>query len=156
MLQNINNMKKPMIYYAISIFIGCLSALMLCQSVIVGAVITASFFTIFIFTMDKKFFVINMIFFLMGMLSFTMYFNLKVSNHIEIRVLDKKGYYYQGNYKGRKLILSGKISGIKEGEKLKVYGKFESGKDYSRGIIGEYNIENILSVRMISSIIYMM
>jgi ComEC/Rec2-related protein len=141
MLQNINNMKKPMIYYAISIFIGCLSALMLCQSVIVGAVITASFFTIFFFTMDKKFFVINMIFFLMGMLSFTMYFNLKVSNHIEIRVLDKKGYYYQGDYKGRKLILSGKISDIKEGEKLKVYGKFESGKDYSRGIIGKYNIE---------------
>lgn len=141
MLRNINNMKKPMIYYAISIFIGCLSALMLCQSVIVGAVITASFFTIFIFTMDKKFFVINMIFFLMGMLSFTMYFNLKVSNRIEVRVIDKKGYYYQGDYKGRKLILSGKISGIKEGEKLKVYGKFENGKDYSRGIIGKYNIE---------------
>ena len=141
MLQNISNMKKPMIYYAISIFIGCLSALMLYQSVIVGAVITASFFTIFFFTIDKKFFIINMIFFLMGMLSFTMYFNLKVSNNIEVRVIDKKGYYYQGDYKGRKLILSGKVTGIKEGEKLKVYGKFESGKDYARGIIGKYNIE---------------
>jgi len=137
----LENIKKPMIYYAVSVFIGCLSAFMLYQNVILGAVIAASFFTIFFFTIEKKFFIINIIFFLMGVFSFIMYFNLKVSNHIEIRVIDKKGYYYQGNYKGRKLILSGKIKGIKEGEKLEVYGKPENYKDYPRGIIGKYNIE---------------
>ena len=63
-------MKRPMVYYAISVFIGCLSALMVFQNAIVGAVIAASFFAIFFFTIDKKFFVINMIFFLMGMISF--------------------------------------------------------------------------------------
>lgn len=138
----VDKMKRPMIYYAMSMFIGCLSALMLYQNVIVGAVITASFFTILFFTIDKKSFGINVIFFLMGILSFTMYFNLKVSSYIEIRVIEKKGYYYQGDYKGRKLILSGKINGIKEGEKLKAYGKFQSSKDYSRGIVGKYTIEN--------------
>ena len=35
----------------------------------------------------------------------------------------------------------GKTNDFKEGEKLKVYGKFESNKDYSRGIIGKYNVE---------------
>lgn len=141
MLKNIDNMKKPVIYYAISVFIGCLSASMLYQNVILGAVIAASFFTIFFFTIDRKFFIVNMIFFLMGIFSFITYFNLKVPNYIEIRVVDKKGYYYQGNYKGRKLILSGKIKGIKEGEKLEVHGKFQNDKDYPRGIIGKYNIE---------------
>lgn len=137
----LENIKKPMIYYAVSVFIGCLSAFVLYQNLIIGAVIAASFFTIFFFTIDRNFFIINIIFFLMGIFSFMMYFNLKVPNHIEVRVDDKKGYYYQGNYKGRKLMLSGKIKDIKEGEKLDVYGKFESNKDYPRGIIGKYDIE---------------
>jgi ComEC/Rec2-related protein len=137
----VENIKKPMIYYAVSVFMGCLSAFVLYQNLIIGAVIAASFFTIFFFTTDRNFFLINAIFFLMGIFSFMMYFNLKVPNHIEVRVVDKKGYYYQGNYKGRKLILSGKIKEIKEGEKLEVYGKFESNKEYPRGIIGKYNIE---------------
>lgn len=141
MVKNIDNMKKPMIYYAISVFIGCLSAFVLYQNVILGAVIAASFFTIFFFTVDRKFFIVKIIFFLMGIFGFIVYFNLKVPNHIEIRVIDKKGYYYQGNYKGRKLLLDGKIKGIKEGEKLEVQGKFQSNKDYPKGIIGKYDIE---------------
>lgn len=137
----LENIKRPMIYYAVSVFIGCFSAFISYQNLILGAVIAASFFTILFFTIDKKFFIINTIFFLMGIFSFMMYFNLKVPSHIEVRVIDKKGYYYQGNYKGRKLILAGKIKDIKEGEKLEVYGKFEGEKDYPRGIIGKYNIE---------------
>lgn len=135
-------MKKPMVYYAVSIFIGCFSILMLFINVIIGAVIAASFFTIFFFTLDRKFFTINILFFLIGIFSFVIYFNLSPPNFIEVRVIQNKGYFCIGDYKGRKLILSGKVSDFKEGEKLKAYGKFKKERDYSRGVIGKYTIKN--------------
>lgn len=135
-------MKRPLLYYAISLFIGSLFTYTLFQNALVGAVIAASFFAIFFFTLDKRFFIINILFFFIGMATFTMYFNIQVPDSAYIRVIEKKGYYYLADYKGRKIILTGKIGTIKEGEKLIAYGKFQSNKEYSRGIIGKYKIEN--------------
>lgn len=134
-------MKRPIVYYAISLFIGCISTLMLFQSIIAGAVITASLFAIFFFTLDKKFFIINTLFFLIGALSYMMYFDLKVPNSAEVRVIENKGYYYIANYKGRRLILNGKTTKLKEGQKLLISGKFKKEINYSRGIIGTYKVE---------------
>lgn len=135
-------MKRPLLYYAISLFIGCLSTYTLFQNALVGAVIAASFFAIFFFTLDKKFFIISMLFFFIGIVTFTMYFNIQVPSSVDIRVIQKKGYYYLADYKGRKIILTGKVGNIEEGERLIAYGKFESNKEFSRGIIGKYKIEN--------------
>lgn len=134
-------MKRPLLYYTISLYIGCVSTLMLFESYIAGAVIAASFFAIFFFTLDKKFFIINALFFLIGVLSYIMYFNLKVPNSAEVRVVENKGYYYIANYKGRKITLSGNTGKIKEGQKLLLYGKFSKNVDYSRGIIGTYKVQ---------------
>lgn len=134
-------MKRPLIYYFISVFIGCLSSLLLYENALIGAVVAASFFAIFFFTLNKNFFMINMIFFIVGMISFILYFNVKVCNPIELRIVQNKGYYCLGYYKGRKVALNGRIDKVKEGEILRVYGKFQNNKDYPRGIIGTYKIE---------------
>jgi competence protein ComEC len=87
-------MKRPMVYYASSTFTGCLCALMLFQNAVIGAVVAASFFAIFFFTIDKKFLIINIFFFLIGVLSFNIYFNIRIPRHLEVRIISKKGYYY--------------------------------------------------------------
>lgn len=134
-------MKRPLIYYSISVFIGCVSSMMLYENALIGAVIAASFFAILFFTLDEKFFIINILFFAIGIFSFTMYFNIKIPDTIEVRLTENKGYYYVSSYKGRKILLSGKISKIKEGERIKIYGTFKNDKDFSRGVIGNYKVD---------------
>lgn len=134
-------MKRPLIYYFISVFIGCLSSVLLYENALIGAVITASFFVVFFFTLSKRFFILNILFFIVGILSFMLYFNVKIYTPIELRVVQNKGYYCLGNYKGRKIVMNGKINKIKEGEVVKIYGKFQNNKDYARGVIGTYKID---------------
>ncbi|NMM61963.1 ComEC/Rec2 family competence protein [Clostridium sp. P21] len=135
-------MKKPLVYYAISLFIGCLSALMLFKSVIAGAVITASLFVILFLNIDRKFFYINIAFFFTGVLSFMMYFYIQVPENVNVRIIERKGYYYLANYKGRKLILKGNIAKFQEGEKISAHGKLQKEMDLERGIVGVYKIKN--------------
>lgn len=134
-------MRRPLIYYSISVSIGCISSMMLYENALIGAVITASFFAILFFTLDEKFFIINILFFAIGISSFTIYFNIKVPGTIEVRMTENKGYYYVSSYKGRKILLNGKVSRIKEGERVKIYGTFKNDKDFSRGVIGNYKVD---------------
>ncbi len=140
-------MKKPLVYYAISLFTGCLCTLMLLQNFIGGAVIAASFFAILFFTIDKNFFYINTCFFFIGALTFTLYFNVKVPKTINVRIMEKSNFYCLSEYKGRKLILKGNVKKLKEGEKIIVHGKFEKEKDLKRGIIGVYKVEKYKSCK---------
>lgn len=133
-------MKRPLIYYSISVFIGSLCSMMLYENAIIGAVIAASFFAILFFTMDKKFFIINILFFFIGISSFIMYFNIRIPGTIEVRMLENKGYYCLGSYKGRRIELSGNVSKIKEGENIKIYGTFKDNKDFSRGVVGTFKV----------------
>ncbi|MBV7273042.1 ComEC/Rec2 family competence protein [Clostridiaceae bacterium UIB06] len=134
-------MKRPLIYYFVSVFIGCLSSLLLYENALIGAVITASFFAVLFFTLNKNFFILNMLFLIVGALSFVLYFNIKIYNPIELRITENKGYYCLAEYKGRKILVNGKVNKIEEGKLLKVYGKFENNKDYTSGIVGTYKID---------------
>ncbi len=134
-------MKKPLVYYAISLFIGCLSAMLLFKSTIWGAVISASLFAILFFNIDRKFFYINICFFFIGIFSFMLYFHIKVPQNVNIRITEKKGYYYLANYKGRKLILKGNIAKLQEGEKVRVNGEFQKEMNLEKGIVGVYKVK---------------
>ncbi|WP_185649218.1 ComEC/Rec2 family competence protein [Clostridium sp. DJ247] len=114
--------------------------LILQENVFIGAVIAASFFAVLFFTLDKRVFAISIVFFLTAIISFQLYFSIEVPNIIEVRITQKFGYNWLGEYKGRKLIISGKINKLEEGKKIKAYGKFDYNKQYSRGIIGKYNV----------------
>lgn len=140
-------MRRPLVYYAISCFIACLSMSVLYENVIIGAVIAASFFAILFFTIDSKALIINILFFIITVISFQMYFNIGINDAVEVRITEKKDYYSLGNYKGRKILLAGKTSKLKEGEKIKAYGNFEGNKDYIRGIVGKYNVKNYIVLK---------
>jgi competence protein ComEC len=71
-----------------------------------------------------------------------LYFYIEIPQSVNIRITEKKSYYYLANYKGRKLILKGNISKLQEGEKVRVHGKFEKEMDLERGIVGVYKVKN--------------
>ncbi len=59
-------MEKPLIYYAISVFLGCISVLLLFNNILLGAVFTASFLIIIFINEDSKNFYYNFIIFYFG------------------------------------------------------------------------------------------
>ncbi|WP_175429423.1 ComEC/Rec2 family competence protein [Clostridium acetireducens] len=135
-------MNKPIIYYTISLIIGCIFSLCIFErSIILGAAISASFLIIIFCTVDKKYFIIICLFFILGVIDFNLFFNIKVENKIEVRVKQKKDYYCIANYKGRSLLLKGNLKNIEEGQKIKAYGNFQRDMNYSFGSIGNYNID---------------
>lgn len=134
-------MKRPLVFYAISTALGCLSTLTFYDNAILGAVIAASFFVILLFTLDIRFVAINCIFFILGIFSFNIYFNINITNPTEVRVIDKRNYYYIGEFKGRKILITGKVYKLEEGDKIKVYGSFKRERDVSRGIVGNYKVD---------------
>lgn len=135
-------MKRPLVFYSISTAIGCLSTMEFFNDFIVGMTIAVLFFIIYFFTLDRKFFIINAMFFILASFSFMCYFNMYLDTNEKIRVVQKKSYYFIGNFKGRKVILTGKTEKLEEGSRIEAYGSFEKNNDFSRGIIGRYTIKN--------------
>lgn len=135
-------MKRPLVFYAISTAIGCLSTMEFFDNFIVGVLIAILFFIIYFFTLDRKFFIINFIFFLLASFSFMCYFNVHLNGNSKIRVVQKKNYYFIGDFKGRKVILKGKTDKLEEGSNVEACGNFQKNNDFSRGIVGTYNIKS--------------
>ncbi|MCC9294206.1 ComEC/Rec2 family competence protein [Clostridium sp. WLY-B-L2] len=132
-------MKRPLVFYSVSLYLGCLFVLLFLDSILAAALVAAFFLIILFFTLEIKAFTINVLFFLFGIFSFCIYFNVSIQNPVEIRIVDSKNYYFIGDFKGRKIILEGKTKGLEEGQKItKVYGRFQKNFDIENGFIGNY------------------
>lgn len=142
-------MKKPLVYYAVSLFLGCYSALILNYNIVIGAVIAASFLIIILCTVDYKSFIcIIYIFFILGIACFYFYNMIDVPDNISIRVIKVDKYYSTGNYRNRTLILNGKLDTGLEGHKIYISGKFDKKPQYDKGIIGVFNINKYTKDRI--------
>lgn len=132
---------RPLVFYAVSLYLGCISYILFKDIAFLGAVLTASFLIIIFFTIEKRFFAIIISFFLLGFFSSLAYYNLISFDKIEtIRVKEIKDFYSIGEIKGKKVILKGNIQGVLEGDKILVHGGFEEKGDYYRGIVGEFYV----------------
>ncbi|MCD3298291.1 ComEC/Rec2 family competence protein, partial [Clostridium botulinum C/D] len=141
-------MDRPLIYYALSVYIACISLMILQNSVIMAIGLVLLFFIVLFLAIDIKSFILIISFFLVGCLSFYTYFNVTLyTNKNSVRIIQKKKGGYIGNYKGRKVILLGKFKNVKEGNRLIVSGKFSDNKDYSRGIIGEFKVDDYKKIK---------
>lgn len=135
-------MKRPLIYYCIAILLGCLSSSIFLNNVFLGAALAASFLTIIFFCEERKNFIIIIIFFIIGFISFYNYFNINIGNSAEITVIDKSYGRTTGEFRGRKIILTGNTKELYIGNKVIINGKFNRKTNYSYGEIGEYNIND--------------
>jgi len=137
-------MARPLVYYAITIFMGCFTCLILINNPILGAVIAASFLAIMYFTINKKFFYLVVCFFIIGGINYFCYFNINLpsAQSYKVRISQKSTYYCTAKYGNKKIVLEGNISELTQGRNVIVNGSFKKLPEYDRGIVGTYTVKN--------------
>lgn len=134
---------KPIVFYAVSFYISCISYVVFDSNSLLGAVTAASFLIIILLTVDKRFSVIIGGFFIAGVVAIHAYYSFAAMDKLEtIRISKIKDYYSVGSAKGRNIIIKGNLEGLEEGDKVLAKGKFEKQADYNRGTIGSFYVED--------------
>ncbi|AGK97060.1 ComEC/Rec2 family competence protein [Clostridium pasteurianum] len=138
-------MDKPLIYFCISMVIGCLCAFILKNNLVLDVAIAASFFICIFLTCEKKYTLIMVGFFILGFLSFNFYFDINLDNKSSytVRIITKNKFYAVGSYEGRNINISGNIFDVNEGEKIRATGEFKKDIDYSKGNLGTLKVKYI-------------
>ena len=131
-------------YYAVTIFMGCLTCLILINSPILGAIIAVFFLATMYFTIDKKFFYIIVCFFIISVINYYSYFNINLPNSakLKVRITDKSTYYCSARCDNKKIILEGNIFELSEGRSVWINGNFQKAAVYEKGIVGTYTVKN--------------
>lgn len=135
-------MARPLVYYAITLFMGCVACLILINNPILGAVIAASFLACMYFTINKNYFYLIICFFIIGGVNYYSYFNINLPNtqNLKVRILEKNKYYCYAKCNNKKIILQGSIYALTEGSNILIKGNFEKIPVYERGIVGTYTV----------------
>ncbi|EJO5347220.1 ComEC/Rec2 family competence protein [Clostridium botulinum] len=136
-------MERPLVYYAISVFLGCISTLLLFNNILIGAVFTASFLIIIFINEHFKNFILILLFFVLSMFSFYSYFSIDVPHNIKVRIVKKEKYYCFGEYKGRNVFIIGKTKGLEEGVKTTIEGNFTKDIRYNSGSLGSFKVKKV-------------
>lgn len=135
---------KPLVYYASAIYLGCIVYVFSTESIFLGAVLAASFLIIILLTIEKRYCIIIILFFVFGIMSNLAYYKYNYFGSLEkIKVTKINGFYGTGKINGKNLIIKGNLKDIQVGESILAHGKFEVKKDYYKGLVGEYNIEKV-------------
>lgn len=138
-------MDRPLIYFCISMVIGCIFALVLQVNLFLDVAIAASFFIVIFLNYEKKYSFIIIGFFIIGFLNFNLYFNMDLDDKSSytFRIITKNKFYATGNYKGRNISISGNIFDVQQGEKITVTGEFEKNIDYESGNLGNFKVKYV-------------
>lgn len=137
-------MPKPLVYFGVSLFLGCFFTFLFFYIFYLGAVMAAFFLIIMLFTVEKNYILQIFIFFVIGVMSVLIYFNIDLNTHNlnKVRIIEKNSYYVIGSYKGRKVVISGNLNNINEGQEVALKGNFIKENNYSKGILGTFNVKS--------------
>lgn len=135
---------KPLVYYSAALYLSCVIYVFYTESKFLGAVIAASFLMIILITIEKKFSLVIIAFFILGLLSSLVYYNYNHFADLEkVKIVKVNSFYGVGRINGRNLIIKGDIKNLEPGDSILAYGKFENEKDYYKGMVGVYTITKI-------------
>lgn len=111
-------MVRPLVYYAVAIFVGSLTCLILINNPFVGVFIAISFLYIMYFTINRKFFYLLVCFFIIGVINYYCYFNINLpkSQKVKVRISQKSTYYCTAKCDNKIIVLEGDIADLKRGE----------------------------------------
>ncbi|MGH4051001.1 MAG: ComEC/Rec2 family competence protein [Clostridium sp.] len=137
-------MARPLVYYAVTIFIGCFTCLILINNPIFGVIIATLFLTVMYFNISRNFFYIVLCFFLIGVINYYCYFNVNMPTQqkIKVRISQKSVYYCTAKYGNKIIVLEGNSEGLILGRNVYLSGSFIKVPEYERGIVGSYTVKN--------------
>lgn len=139
-------MSRPLAYYAIALLIGLISSvLFLNHYFILGAVVTASFLWIVFITIKSKFSYIMIFIYIIGFINIYLYYKVPQDFTGKLRIIENKKLYSLGEYKNKKYCITGNIEDVKEGQLITADFVVDKNPVYSKGIVGEIKLTNILN-----------
>lgn len=135
-------MRRPLLFLAVSLCFGCIVSFLLFKNIFIGAAAAASFLGINFFTTERHLSIINAGFFIIGIISFFMYFNFVVpkSGYLDLRIITQTSYSSMGSFQGRNIMLIGNIKDFKAGDRVRVYGPYKQDINYGEGILGYVSV----------------
>jgi len=137
-------MARPLVYYAVTIFIGCFTCLILIDNLIFGIIIAMLFLAVMYLNISRRFFYIVFCFFIIGVTNYYCYFNINMPTlqKIKVRISQKSAYYCTAKYGNKIIVLEGDSSGLILGRNVYLSGSFKKLAEYERGIVGTYTVKN--------------
>lgn len=138
-------MDRPFVYLFVGLFTGIAACtLFVYTNIIVALILAIVLFSIIFKTLPIKIAIFIMSYFILGIISFNMYFRFNMPREFaEARIIEDKGYYYIAEYEGRKLKVTNAKDSLELGRSYLLQGEFQGEPNYSRGIIGTFIIENL-------------
>lgn len=139
--RSVEKVGNPICYIAISIILSVLVYGIYDRNSIIAVILIGTYFIYLLFDKGKEFTFLMGIFFIIGIVININYYNIIIADKFydEIRIVETKGYYTIGEYKGRRFYVQSDASNIKLGDKLFIKGIFEEKLD-KEGIIGSIEI----------------
>lgn len=135
---------KPLVYYAVSLYLSCIAFIVFTENKSLGAVIAASFLIIIFFTIDKRFFILICCFFVIGLMANFIYYKAVNLDNIEsVRIIKINEFSSIAKVNGRKVLIDGNLKDIQEGNNIFIKGKFEPKIDYLKGTLGTFYVDEV-------------
>lgn len=137
-------MDRPFIHIFMGLVVGITASLLLVYfNIIIAICLVIPYVVIIDKTLNKKFFLIMIGYFVLGIISFNLYFNYSIpKDFVEVRLLENRGYYIIGEGNGRKVKIFNMKEDFKLGNKYLLQGKFDKIPIYNKGIIGSFDVKS--------------
>ena len=147
--ENINEIKSPIIYMAISLFFGNLCYGIYGESKEMAIVVAIFFFSLSYGYKKIKFLGFMIIFFSLGVIGNLLYYNLASKEDFsgKVRIKEQKAYYTLAEYNGRRVYLDYENYKFNINENYYVKGEFLKEVKVDKGIVGTIKVEKILYER---------
>lgn len=135
--KKIGDVGNPLIYIFLTLAISCIFYGMNKEFRGLTIFIVAFFFICIFYYCGFSFFVIMIIFFVVGILINCSYYKIPSKIGGEVRIIKISNYSVIGSYEGKSITIRTNDKNLRVGEKYKIIGKVDDIQDRYNGIVGE-------------------
>lgn len=132
---------NPLIYIFIIFILSSFIYELYSKNKLLAIFYVCSFFAFLLYFKGKYITLILMLFFIVALNNNICFYRYIPNGFEELRIIEVNNYYGKGDVKGRIVNLSNVDSNLEVGNKLIVKGKFSENHNKTKGIIGDYKIE---------------
>lgn len=135
--KKIGDVGNPLIYIFLTLAISCIFYGMNKEFRGLTIFIVAFFFICIFYYCGFSFFVIMIIFFVVGILINCSYYKIPSKIDGEVRIIKISNYSVIGSYEGKSITIRTNDKNLRLGEKYKIIGKVDDIQDRYNGIVGK-------------------
>lgn len=136
------DLNNPLPYIFVSFILSSFFYKTYSNDSLLAITIVSSFLCLLIFYKGIFISIIISLFFLVGLFNNSLFYNYIPNEAEEIRIDTIKSYYIKGKIQGRNVYLDIEDDELSIGDKILAVGEFKTNLDLSKGIIGEYKVDD--------------